>query len=151
MDRNSIISSLMNSYSAYASSDSRGSIERVLKYGSSASDMVKRADIKTEVALFRLVGGTTIGRIEDDKPIELDQQWEVTIMVEQGDSHSIKESRYDRLLEISDQIVDWSVWLKPGSLNPDLLTVTLTSTGAIEERNGYLSANHSFNSIIKIQ
>lgn len=151
MDRNLIFSGLMSSYEAYSSTDTRPTIEKVLKYSGGSSDLSQRADIKREVAIFRLRDSNTGFLIEDNKPIEITQVWDVLIYVEQGDSHSIKEARYDRMLEISDQIIDWSVDVSPALISPDLYTVTLDGLTAVEENNGYLSTILTFNSIIRIQ
>jgi len=113
--------------------------------------MMRRADIKSEAVVFRLQSASTEGLIEDDKPLDLDQTWDALIFVEQGDSHSIKEARYDRMLEITDQLIDWSINASPAAISADLYTLTLTGATPVVELEGYLSTTLSFSSIIKIQ
>lgn len=103
----------MTSFSSYSDTDSRPDVEKVLKYSGDASDIIRRADIKREVAVFRFQSATTDYLIEDDKPTELSQAWDILIYVEQGDSHSIKEARYDRMLELTDQVMDWGTTVSP--------------------------------------
>ena len=151
MDRNSILSGFISSFSSFADADSRGAVEKVFKYSGEASDMMRRADIKSEAVVFRLQSASTEGLIEDDKPLDLDQTWDALIFVEQGDSHSIKEARYDRMLEITDQLIDWSINASPAAISADLYTLTLTGATPVVELEGYLSTTLSFSSIIKIQ
>lgn len=151
MNRNSIMNSLIADYKAYAATHSAGSIEKAFKYAGSPFEVRERADIKAEAAMFRYVSGNTLGLIEDSKPLELDQSWEVLVFVEQGDSHSVKNARYERLLAICDQLIDWSVEASPASINNDLYTITLNSVSPIDERGGYLSSTLTFSSLIKIQ
>lgn len=151
MDRNAILSGFMTSFSTYANGDSRGGVEKVLKYSGEASDMILRADVKREAVVFRLQSASTEGLIEDDKPLDLDQTWDALIFVEQGDSHSIKEARYDRMLEITDQLIDWSVAVSPSAVDSNLYTITLTGATPVVELEGYLSTTLSFSSLIKIQ
>lgn len=151
MDRNAILSGLMTSYQSFASTDARGAIEKVLKYSGDSADVIRRADIKREAAIFRMQSATTNYLIEDDKPTDLEQAWDVLVYVEQGDSHSIKEARYDRLFEITDQLMDWSVNVSPASINVDIYTITLTGATPTVELEGYISTTLSFNSKLKLQ
>jgi len=122
-----------------------------LKYSGDSFDLIKRADIKREAVVFRLQSATTDYLIEDEKPVDLSQAWDVLVFVEQGDSHSIKEARYDRMLELTDQIMDWATVVSPASISADLYTITLTGTTPTVELDGYISTTLSFNSKIKIQ
>jgi len=83
--------------------------------------------------------------------LDLEQAWDVLVFVEQGDSHSVKEARYDRMLELTDQIIDWSSTVSPAAVDQNLYTITLTGATATVEFEGYLSTNLTFNSSIKIQ
>lgn len=125
--------------------------EKVFKFSGSASEAIRRADIKAEAVMFRYASGTTLGFVEDSKPLELEQDWDVLVFVEQGDSHSIKEARYSRLLAICDQLIDWSVQTSPSSISDDLYNITFSSTSQVDEDGGYLSATLTFTSQIKIQ
>ena len=151
MDRNSILSGFISNFATYSSTDSRQTVEKVLKYSGDSFDLIKRADIKREAVVFRLQSATTDYLIEDEKPVDLSQAWDVLVFVEQGDSHSIKEARYDRMLELTDQIMDWATVVSPASISADLYTITLTGTTPTVELDGYISTTLSFNSKIKIQ
>lgn len=153
MDRNAILSGLMSSFQAFATSDARGKVEKVLKFSGNNADLIRRADVKAEVVAFRYQSLLTSSAlfIEDDEPTDIEQTWEVIVFVEQGDTHSIKEARYDRLLEITDQIMDWSIASSPYSINADLLTITLSGGSAPTEFEGYLSTTLTFKSQIKLQ
>lgn len=151
MDRNAILTAYTTSFSSYSESDSRTTIEKVLKFSGDNFDIRKRGDIKKEVAIFRLLSGTSIDRVEDEKPIDLVQNFEVTVYVEQSDSHSGKDNAYDRLLEITDQLIDWADTTDGDSINSDVETLTMTGVNTIDEDDGYLSTNVNFESIIKIR
>ena len=151
MDRNSILSGFISNFAAYSSTDSRQTVEKVLKYSGDSFDLIKRADIKREAVVFRLQSATTDYLIEDEKPVDLSQAWDILVFVEQGDSHSIKEARYDRMLELTDQIMDWATVVSPADISADLYTITLTGTTPTVELDGYISTTLSFNSKIKIQ
>lgn len=151
MDRNAILTAYTTSFSSYSSTDSRTTIEKVLKFSGNNFDIRKRGDIKKEVAIFRLLSGTSIDRVEDEKPIDLVQNFEVTVYVEQSDSHSGKDVAYDRMLEITDQLIDWADTTGGDSINSDVETLTMTGVNTIDEDDGYLSTNVNFESIIKIR
>ena len=151
MDRNAILTAYTTSFSSYSSTDSRTTIEKVLKFSGNNFDIRKRGDIKKEVAIFRLLSGTSIDRVEDEKPIDLVQNFEVTVYVEQSDSHSGKDVAYDRMLEITDQLIDWADTTDGDSINSDVETLTMTGVNTIDEDDGYLSTNVNFESIIKIR
>lgn len=151
MDRNSILSGFMSNFSTYSSTDSRQTVEKVLKYSGDSTDLIRRADIKREAVVFRLQSATTDYLIEDEKPVDLSQAWDILVFVEQGDSHSIKEARYDRMLELTDQIMDWATVVSPADISADLYTITLTGSTPTVELDGYISTTLSFNSKIKIQ
>ena len=151
MDRNAILTGLINNYKTYSTNDSRDTVEKVLKYSGDSTDLIRRADVKREVVVFRLQSATTDYLIEDEKPVELSQAWDTLIYVEQGDSHSIKESRYDRMLELTDQVMDWGTTVSPADINADVYTITLTGATPTIELDGYLSTTLSFNSKIKLQ
>jgi len=151
MDRNTIFNSLTSSYSSYSSSDSRTTVEKVLKFSGGNIDIRKRADIKREVVVFRLLSGTAIDRVEDEKPIDLVQLFEANVYVEQSDSHSGIEVAYDRMLELTDQLIDWANETSAGSINADVQTLSMIGVDVIDEEDGYLSTNVNFESIIKIR
>lgn len=150
MDRNAILSGYVSNYSSYSSTDSRPTIEKVLKYSGDSFDIVQRADIKTEVVVFRLLGANTDYLLNDEKPSELNQQFQAIVYIEQSDSHSIKEKRYDRMLEITDQLFDWATDTTASDINSDLWTLTVTGVDSVEEQDGYLSTTVNFESIIQI-
>lgn len=151
MNRNAIMNGLIDSYKGYATTHTAGPIEKAFKFSGSAVEAIGRADIKAEAVMFRYGSGTTLGFVEDSKPLELEQDWDVLVFVEQGDSHSIKEARYSRLLAICDQLIDWSVDAEPSSIDNDLYNITFSSTSQVDEDGGYLSATLTFTSQIKIQ
>lgn len=151
MDRNAILTAYTTNFSSYSGTDSRDTIEKVLKFSGDSFDIRKRGDIKREVAIFRLLNGTAQDRVEDEKPIELLQSFDVTVYVEQSDSHSGKDSAYDRLLEITDQLIDWADTTDGDSINSDVETLTMTGVDTIDEDDGYLSTSVNFESIIKIR
>ena len=141
----------MSNFSTYSSTDSRQTVEKVLKYSGDSTDLIRRADIKREAVVFRLQSATTDYLIEDEKPVDLSQAWDILVFVEQGDSHSIKEARYDRMLELTDQIMDWATVVSPADISANLYTITLTGATPTIELDGYISTTLSFNSKIKIQ
>ena len=151
MDRNLILGNLMSNYRTYSASDSRPTVEKVLKYSGDSADLIQRADIKREVVVFRYQSATTNFLLEDSKPSDLEQVWDVLVFVEQGDSHSIKEARYDRMLELTDQVIDWATAVSPADINSNLYTITLTGASPTVEFDGYISTSLTFNSSIKIQ
>lgn len=151
MDRNAILTNLISNYFTYSSNDSRQTVEKVLKYSGDSTDLIRRADIKREAVVFRLQSATTEYLIEDEKPVDLSQAWDTLVFVEQGDSHSVKEARYDRMLELTDQIIDWATVVSPADINADVYTITLTGATPTIELDGYISTTLSFNSKIKIQ
>lgn len=150
MDRNAILSGYVTNFSSYSSTDSRPTVEKVLKYSGLSSDILRRGDIKKEIVVFRLLSGTTDYRLNDEKPDELLQNFEALVFVEQSDSHSSKDAVYDRMLEITDQLIDWGTTVSADIVNSKLYTITITGVGAIDERDGYIAANVTFQSIIQI-
>jgi len=150
MDRNAILSGYVTSFSSYSSSDARPTVEKVLKYSGNNIDIQKRADIKREVVVFKLLSGLTDYRLDDEKPNELNQRFQALVYIEQPDSHSLKDTIYDRALEISDQLFDWATETTASDINSDLWTLTVTGVDSIEERDGYLSTTVNFESIIQI-
>ena len=126
-------------------------MEKVLKNSGDVVDIKQRADIKREVVVFRYLNGTPIVNINEVKPLELEQQIEVLIYVEQGDSHSIKEARYDRLLELSDQLIDWATATSGSTINSDVYTITLSNVGRTVEQDGLIATTLTFQSILKLQ
>jgi|TARA_R110002020_G_scaffold208745_2_gene414609 hypothetical protein len=151
MDRNSILTSLTTSYSSYSSSDSRSTVEKVLKFSGGNIDIRKRADIKREVVIFRLLSGSAVDRVEDEKPLDLVQLFETNVYVEQADTHSGSEVAYDRMLELTDQLIDWANATSGNSINSDVETLSTTGVDTIDEEDGYLSTNVNFECIIKIR
>lgn len=150
MDRNAILSGYVSSYSAYSSTDARPTIEKVLKYSGNNIDIQKRGDIKREVVIFKLLSGLTDYRLNDEKPSELSQRFQALVYIEQPDSHSLKDTIYDRALEISDQLFDWATETTASDINSDLWTLTVTGVDSVEEQDGYLSTTVNFESIIQI-
>ena len=150
MDRNAILSGYVTSFSSYSSSDARPTVEKVLKYSGNNVDIQKRADIKREVVVFKLLSGLTDYRLDDEKPNELNQRFQALVYIEQPDSHSLKDTIYDRALEISDQLFDWATETTASDVNSDLWTLTVTGVDSIEEQDGYLSTTVNFESIIQI-
>tara|TARA_R110002020_G_scaffold153823_1_gene333270 strand:- start:31 stop:489 length:459 start_codon:yes stop_codon:yes gene_type:complete len=151
MDRNAILSGYISNFSSYSSSDSRSTVEKVLKFSGGNLDLRRRGDIKKEVAIFTLLSGTSVDRVEDEKPTDLIQNFDVTVYVEQSDSHSGKDAAYDRMLELTDQLIDWANATSGNSINADVETITMTGVDTIDEEDGYLSTNINFESIIKIR
>jgi hypothetical protein len=150
MDRNAILSGYVTSFSSYSSTDSRPTVEKVLKYSGNNIDIQKRADIKREVVIFKLLSGLTDYRLNDEKPSELNQRFQALVYIEQPDSHSLKDTIYDRALEISDQLFDWATDTTASDINSDLWTLTVTGVDSVEEQDGYLSTTVNFESIIQI-
>ena len=150
MDRNAILSGYVTSFSSYSSTDARPTVEKVLKYSGNNFDIRKRGDIKREVVIFKLLNGSTDYRLNDEKPSELSQRFQALVYIEQPDSHSLKETIYDRALEISDQLFDWATETTASDVNSDLWTLTVIGVDSIEERDGYLSTTVNFQSIIQI-
>jgi hypothetical protein len=150
MDRNAILSGYVTSFSSYSSSDARPTVEKVLKYSGNNFDIRKRGDIKREVVIFKLLNGSSDYRLNDEKPSELNQRFQALVYIEQPDSHSLKDTIYDRALEISDQLFDWATETTASDINSDLWTLTVTGVDSIEERDGYLSTTVNFESIIQI-
>ena len=150
MDRNAILSGYVTSFSSYSSSDSRATVAKVLKFSGNNFDIRKRADIKREIVVFKLLNGTTDYRLNDEKPSELNQRFQALVYIEQPDSHSLKDTIYDRALEISDQLFDWATTTTASDVNSDLWTLTVIGVDGIEERDGYLSTVVNFESIIQI-
>jgi hypothetical protein len=150
VDRNAILSGYVTSFSSYSSSDARPTVEKVLKYSGNNIDIQKRADIKREVVVFKLLSGLSDYRLNDEKPSELNQRFQALVYIEQPDSHSLKDTIYDRALEISDQLFDWATETTASDINSDLWTLTVTGVDSIEEQDGYLSTTVNFESIIQI-
>lgn len=151
MDRNSILSSFISDYKTYSASDGRETVEKVLKHSGNSADIKRRADISREVVLFRYLTGDPIVEVGQIKPIEINQDLEVLVYVEQGESHSIKEARYNRLLDLADQLIDWSTQVSGADINSDVLALSLESVGTTQEQNGLLFTTLRFQTILKIQ
>jgi len=150
MDRNAILSGYVSSFSSYSSSDSRPTAEKVLKFSGDNIDIRKRGDIKREIVMFMLLSGSTNYLVDADKPTELNQSFQAKVYVDQVDSHSGKNAAYDRMLELTDQLIDWANTTSGTSITSDVYTIQTVGVDAIEERDGYLSADVNFQSIIKI-
>lgn len=150
MDRNAILTGYVTSFSSYSSTDSRPTVEKVLKYSGDNFDIRKRGDIKREVVMFKFLNGTTEYALNDEKPSEMNQRFQALVYIEQPDSHSLKDAVYDRALEISDQLFDWATETTASDVNSDLWTLTVTGVDSIEEKDGYLSTTVNFESIIQI-
>lgn len=52
MDRNAILSGYVTSFSSYSSSDSRPTVEKVLKFSGTNLDIRKRGDIIKEIVFL---------------------------------------------------------------------------------------------------
>ena len=150
MDRNAILDGYVSDYKTYSGSDSRTTVEKVLSHSGTSSDILRRGDIKKEIVVFRLLGGSANYMLDDEKPDELAQNFEALVYVEQSDGHSMKDVAYDRILEITDQLIDWATQVVGNVVNNKVYTISLTGVGATDERNGYLSASVNFQSIIQI-
>ena len=150
MDRNSILSGYVTSFSSYSSSDARPTAEKVLKFSGDNIDIRKRGDIKTEAVMFKLLNGSTDYQVDTEKPTELNQSFQAKVYVDQPDSHSGKDVAYDRMLELTDQLIDWADTTVATTITSDVYTLQFTGVDSIDEDNGFLSANVNFQSIIKI-
>ena len=150
MDRNAILGGYITSFSSYSSSDSRPTAEKVLKFSGNNIDIRRRGDIITEVVIFKLLSGSTNVLVEADKPIELIQSFETIVYVEQADTHSKKDTAYDRMLELTDQLIDWADTTVATTITSDVLTLQFTGVNSIDEDDGFLSTSVDFQSIIKI-
>ena len=150
MDRNAILVGYITSFSSYSSSDSRPNAEKVLKFSGNNLDIRRRGDIITEVVIFKLLSGSTNVLVEADKPIELIQSFETIVYVEQADTHSKKDTAYDRMLELTDQLIDWADTTVATTITSDVLTLQFTGVSSIDEDDGFLSTSVDFQSIIKI-
>jgi len=168
LDRNAILDGYVSSFADYSRIDidesteifdtstkmfddyGISSIEKVLKFSGNNLDLLKRSDIKSEVVVFRLLGGTTNYMLDDDKPDELLQNFEAIVFIQQANVHSIKDKIYDRMLEITDQLINWGTQVSADTVNEKLYTISLTGVGAIEERDGYIATSVTFQSIIQI-
>ena len=150
MDRNAILSGYVTSYSSYSSTDSRPTVEKVLKFSGGNLDIRKRSDIKNETVMFKLLNGSTDYQVDAEKPTELNQNFQAKVYVDQRDSHSGKDVAYDRMLELTDQLIDWADTTVATTITSDVYTITITGVDTIEEEEGYLSTNVNFQSIIKI-
>lgn len=150
MDRNAILSSYASDFKSYSTSDSRSTVEKVLKYSGTSSDILRRGDIKKEIVVFRLLSGSANYMLDDEKPDELTQNFEALVYVEQSDGHSTKDVAYDRILEITDQLIDWATQVTGSAVNSKVYTISLTGVGATNEQDGFLSASVNFQSIIQI-
>ena len=150
MDRNAILGGYITSFSSYSSSDSRPTAEKVLKFSGNNLDIRRRGDIITEVVIFKLLSGSTNVLVEADKPIELIQSFETIVYVEQADTHSKKDTAYDRMLELTDQLIDWADTTVATTITSDVLTLQFTGVSSIDEDDGFLSTSVDFQSIIKI-
>jgi hypothetical protein len=150
LDRNAILGGYITSFSSYSSSDSRPTAEKVLKFSGNNLDIRRRGDIITEVVIFKLLSGSTNVLVEADKPIELIQSFETIVYVEQADTHSKKDTAYDRMLELTDQLIDWADTTVATTITSDVLTLQFTGVNSIDEDDGFLSTSVDFQSIIKI-
>ena len=150
MDRNAILGGYITRFSSYSSSDSRPTAEKVLKFSGNNLDIRRRGDIITEVVIFKLLSGSTNVLVEADKPIELIQSFETIVYVEQADTHSKKDTAYDRMLELTDQLIDWADTTVATTITSDVLTLQFTGVSSIDEDDGFLSTSVDFQSIIKI-
>ena len=100
--------------------------------------------------MFKLLNGSTEYQVDADKPKELNQNFQAKVYVDQRDTHSGKDVAYDRMLELTDQLIDWADATVATTITADVYTITITGVDTIEEEDGYLSTNVNFQSIIKI-
>ena len=121
-----------------------------MKFSGNNLDIRRRGDIITEVVIFKLLSGSTNVLVEADKPIELIQSFETIVYVEQADTHSKKDTAYDRMLELTDQLIDWADTTVATTITSDVLTLQFTGVSSIDEDDGFLSTSVDFQSIIKI-
>jgi hypothetical protein len=121
-----------------------------LKFAGDNFDIRKRGDIKRDAVFFSLLSGTTQIMVEDEKPIELVQNFNAKVYVEQSDTHSGKEAAYDRMLEVTDQLIDWAYTTSAETITSNVLTLTTNGVSTIDEEDGYLSGEVNFQSIIQI-
>lgn len=151
IDRNDIVNDIKSSYYDYSSSDAKRTVEKVMKYSGTNFDLRRHGDIKTEAVLFRLLNAQAIVNVEDEKPYELEQRFQAMVYVEQSDSISGREAAYDRVLELSDQLIRWADATSACDISNQMWTLTFTGSDTPDEEDGYLSANVNFKSIIKIR
>jgi hypothetical protein len=151
MDRNAIFDTMITSFKAYSVSDARPTVTKVLKYSGRNYDIRQRGDIKREAVIFQPLNASTTYNINDEKPKEITQRFQALVYLEQADNHSAKDATYDRLMEITDLLADWSIDTGADTISADVWTLTLTGIGATDEQDGYLSTTVTFQSIIKLQ
>lgn len=151
MDRNAILQAYIDSFVAYSATDSRPSIKKVLKYNGNSFDISRRGDIVREAVFFMMSSASIPYYVEDEKPYEIQQSFQAVVFLDQPDSHSYKESAYDRIMEITDVLVDWATDTSAEDVSSEIWTLKLFSMSPISENNGYLSTTVTFQSIIKLQ
>jgi len=151
MDRNNILQSFIDSFKAYSYKDDRDTIEKVLKYSGNPFDIQKRGDIGRELVTFRYLNGKSDYLVEDEKPRELIQRVQAIIFIEQSDNISSKEWSYDRMLELSDQLIDWLDETSACEVSTELWSMQFSGVDAVQERDGYVTSNVNFQTTIKIR
>lgn len=150
IDHNSILTAYKDSYKTYSNSTSGVNVEKCIKFSGRDFDLRKRADIRREVVLFKFDNGTSDWEIDDDKPTELNQNFQAMVYVEQSDHSSAREARYDRLLEVADDLINWSLQVVGSNIDSDVYTVTFTSMSDTREEDGFLTCEINFQSILQL-
>ena len=151
MDSNAILQAYIDSFRSYSASDSRPTVTKVLKYSGTPRDISRRGDIVKESVFFKMTSASVPYYVEDEKPYEIQQSFQALVFLDQPDSHSYKESAYDRIMEITDVLVDWATDTSAEAVSSQIWTLKLYSISAIIENQGYLSTTVTFQSIIKLQ
>lgn len=151
IDHNSILTSYIDSYNDYTTNTSGVDTERVIKYSGRDFDLRRRSDIRREMVVMKFDSASSNWQIDDDKPIELDQNFQAMVYVEQSDHQSSREARYDRLLEVTDDLINWSLDVVGADIDSNVYTVTFTSMGDTREEDGFLTCEVNFQSILNIQ
>jgi len=151
IDHNAILTSLKDDYKEYSVNTTGVATEKIIKYSGRNFDLRRRSDIRREVVVMKFQNGPSDFEVDDDKPVEMNQNWQAMVYVEQSDHASAREARYDRLLEVADDLINWSLQVVGPDIDSDVYTVTFTSMGDTREEDGFLACEVNFQSILKLQ
>jgi hypothetical protein len=151
IDHNAILSACIDDYKDYSTNTSGVDVEKAIKYSGRNFDLRRRGDIRNEVVVFKFDNGTSDWEIDADKPIELNQNFQAMCYVETTDKQSTREVSYDRLLELCDDLINWSLEVVGNDLDSDIYTITFTSMSDTREEDGFLACEVNFQSILKLQ
>jgi hypothetical protein len=152
MNRSVILNNIKKSFYDYSSKSTRQTIEKVLNYAGSTFNIRERSDIKTEAVMFKYNNGSTDYLVDDEKPVELIQSLSALVYIEQADQHSTKEVRYNRMLEISDVLIEWADSLDAHSeIGADVESFTFSGVSSAQEDDGYLLTELNFKTTINIR